>query len=368
MRHRHALIHCFIRRMSAIEEDPTVLVKWRGTEYRVEGARTLGELKERVGGLTGVDAKRQKLMGLPPKAAKGAPDVATLLSLGVKAGQRLMMLGSPEAEHDEHALAAREALATQAGVLDDLADLDEATGLEAVENSAVYLDKIAARVRTYSPKVLAGPRPGKKCLVLDVDYTLFDHRSPAESAAELRRPFLLEFLSGAYEHYDLVIWSATSMSWIELKMAELGVLAPQNSFRLAMLLDAGAMIGVSSPAHGPINVKPLGVLWGLFGGHYSAQNTIMLDDLSRNFLMNPRSGLKIRPCRGMTIAANRDADVELLGLGAYLAVIKDELDLSALDHRRWERAVRRRRGVPLRVGSGGEGAPAAADEVEPESA
>jgi hypothetical protein len=32
------------------------------------------------------------------------------------------------------------------------------------------------------------PRPGKKLLVLDIDYTLFDHRSVAETPLELQRP------------------------------------------------------------------------------------------------------------------------------------------------------------------------------------
>lgn len=47
--------------------------------------------------------------------------------------------------------------------------------------------------------MLSEPRPGKKLLVLDVDYTLFDHRSAAETGNELMRPFLHEFLSSAYD-------------------------------------------------------------------------------------------------------------------------------------------------------------------------
>lgn len=47
-------------------------------------------------------------------------------------------------------------------------------------------------------KVLNEPRPGKKLLVLDIDYTLFDHRSAAETGNELMRPFLHEFLTSAY--------------------------------------------------------------------------------------------------------------------------------------------------------------------------
>lgn len=47
--------------------------------------------------------------------------------------------------------------------------------------------------------VLNEPRPGKKLLVLDIDYTLFDHRSAAEQGYELMRPYLHEFLTSAYK-------------------------------------------------------------------------------------------------------------------------------------------------------------------------
>ena len=40
-------------------------------------------------------------------------------------------------------------------------------------------------------------------------------------------------------------------------------------------------------------VKALGVIW-LKYPQYSRSNTIMFDDLRRNFLMNPANGLKIR--------------------------------------------------------------------------
>jgi NLI interacting factor-like phosphatase. len=47
--------------------------------------------------------------------------------------------------------------------------------------------------------ILNEPRPGKKLLVLDIDYTLFDHRSAAEQGYELMRPYLHEFLTSAYK-------------------------------------------------------------------------------------------------------------------------------------------------------------------------
>jgi ubiquitin-like domain-containing CTD phosphatase 1 len=241
-----------------------VVVKWRGTDFSVEldAEATILTLKRKVGELTGVDAKRQKLMGLPAKAAKAADEA-------LKAGQRLMMMGSPDEEHVAAESAAAEAHVLQATVLDDLDDIDPHTLETPVEHNPIYLAKIGNRIKSYKPKMLAGPRGGKKCLVLDVcaalnsrlprsrarepvsdlvaraprpwprlaarprsgwvwrvavcargqvDYTLFDHRSPAENARQLGRPYLHEFLTLAYERYDIVIWSATSMKWIELKM------------------------------------------------------------------------------------------------------------------------------------------------------
>jgi len=39
-------------------------------------------------------------------------------------------------------------------------------------------------------------------------------------------------------------------------------------------------------------VKPLGVIWGKFP-QWSRTNTVMVDDLRRNFIMNPENGLKV---------------------------------------------------------------------------
>lgn len=147
------------------------------------------------------------------------------------------------------------------------------------------------------------------------------------------RPFLHEFLESAYEDYDIVIWSATGMRWIIEKMQLLGVHSNQN-YKILFYVCSSAMISIYHSDLGVVDVKPLGVIWGKYK-QYSAKNTIMFDDISRNFLMNPQSGLRIRAFRQAHL--NRDKDTELLKLRKYLKDIAEHCeDFTSLNHRKWE--------------------------------
>lgn len=73
-------------------------------------------------------------------------------------------------------------------------------------------------------------------------------------AYELMRPFLHEFLTQAYEDYDIVIWSATGMKWIEEKMRLLGVSTHQD-YKVLFYLDYLAMITVHTTKYGTIDVS-----------------------------------------------------------------------------------------------------------------
>lgn len=56
-------------------------------------------------------------------------------------------------------------------------------------------------------------------------------------------------MQAVYEHYDLVIWSATSMKWIEIKMRELGV-STHSAYKLTALMDHKCMVTIHTARHG----------------------------------------------------------------------------------------------------------------------
>ncbi|KAI1285587.1 Ubiquitin-like domain-containing CTD phosphatase 1 [Halotydeus destructor] len=317
------------------DSDFTLIVKWNGQEFDIDNElisldSSVLELKNAVFKKTGVMPERQKLLGLKLNG-KPAPDTASIGELKLRNKTKLMLMGSKE---EDIAGVSR----APENIPEVVNDLDVPDELEIpIANRGEYLAKIEKRVRDYQIKILNEPRPGKKLLVLDIDYTLFDHRSVAENANQLMRPFLHEFLTDAYQDYDIAIWSATSMKWIEVKMRELGVSTNPN-YKIVFFLDSSAMISVHAPNYGLLDVKPLGVIWGKFD-HYTPQNTIMFDDIRRNFLMNPQNGLRIKAFR--EAHKNRETDRELIKLAQYLKIIAQMDDISTLNHSKWHRVLDR---------------------------
>lgn len=120
-------------------------------------------------------------------------------SLGLKENFKLMMMGSLEET-------IAETQSKPENLPEVLNDFDIEEEEVALQDKEIYLEKIAKRVRDYEVKILNPSRENKKLLVLDIDYTLFDHRSVAESGWELMRPYLHEFLETAYQDYDIAIW------------------------------------------------------------------------------------------------------------------------------------------------------------------
>lgn len=108
-----------------------------------------------------------------------------------------------------------------------------------------------------------------------------------------------EFLTAASKNYEIVIWSATGIKWIEEKMKLLGV-----------------------------STQPL--IWGIFE-QYTCKNTNMFDDIQRNFIMNLKNG----PFKQTHFI--RDKDRELLHLSKYLNDLALHCgEFTKVNYRHWE--------------------------------
>lgn len=267
-------------------------------------------------------------MNLKTKDGSKLSDETKIDDILLKTGKPLVMIGSKE----EDIRSVNEIPDMSEDIVNDLEEVEHTDN--SFEKNEIYLAKIRRRVKEYKIEMINEPRPGKKLLVLDIDYTLFDHRSSAETASELMRPYLHEFLTSAYVNYDIVIWSATSKKWIVEKMKLLGVHNNEN-YKILFYIDYNAMISIHTAERGIVDVKPLAVIWQKFPDFYSNKNTIMFDDIRRNFLMNPQSGLRIKPFSQSHL--NRSTDKELLKLATYLKKIAENCDdFTKLNHRKWE--------------------------------
>lgn len=309
-----------------------VTIKWSGKEYIISNllaTHCISDLKTEINKQTNVKPERQKILGLKTNAGQAVMDTTLLNDLKYKPGQKLMMMGTCEEKIED-------LNKVPENLVEVIDDFDVGTEEIQLHHREENLNKISRRVRELKVNVINPVRVGKKLLVLDIDYTLFDHVSHAEKGTELMRPYLHEFLTSAYEDYDIAIWSATSLKWIEVKMNELGV-STHPDYKIVFYMDCAAMISVYTSAGGLMNVKPLKVIWDMeeFTEHYSPKNTIMFDDLRRNFLMNPQNGLRIEPYKNAH--TNRDKDTELMKLAVYLKKISKLEDLSGLKHRHWHK-------------------------------
>ncbi|MEW5297889.1 MAG: hypothetical protein WDW38_007082 [Sanguina aurantia] len=323
---------------STLSTPTNICIKWNGREmqFAMDATDTVSTLKHRVQGETNVSAKRAKLLGLKLRDGKPASDESCVADLVIKPGAKIMMMGTPDAEIEQ---AAKDA-ASAPEVQDDFDISEEAVAELDISDKPEVQAKLQRRIQSVEVKILNAPRLNKKCLVLDIDYTLFDLGSNAERPEELARPYLHEFLTACYAQYDIIIWSATSMKWVEVKMKELGVLG-HPEYKITCMLDHAAMLTVHTEKYGVFDCKPLAFIWAKFPDQYHASNTIMLDDLRRNYVMNRQQGLVIRPYRKAHLT--RGSDRELLHLTTYLTSIGDRESLADLNHKLWEEFIRRRR-------------------------
>ncbi|KAG0256790.1 hypothetical protein DFQ27_005495 [Actinomortierella ambigua] len=294
--------------------------------FEVDLDYTIGDLKNKLMELTNVQPKRQKLMLVKGKLPD---DNVVLAALSLKDNQTFLMMGTPEANVFKKPEVMPE-------VYNDLEE-DYVPDDETFANHSLNQKNLKKTIEKCEINVMNPLRPGKKLLVLDLDYTLIDCKVlGVHPTFEVIRPGLHEFMTICYEYYDIVIWSQTSWRALEAKVTTLGLLTHEN-YKVSFVMDITSMFSVTSQRDGkPFKhqVKALDIIWSKFPV-FSAKNTIHVDDLSRNFAMNPRSGLKISAFKNGPVA--RQTDRELLHLAEYLANIALNDDFQQLDHKHWKK-------------------------------
>ncbi|KAJ1728484.1 hypothetical protein LPJ61_004010 [Coemansia biformis] len=320
-------------------ESLSLEVVWKGTErypLKVPKYATVLSIKALLEELTEVESEGQKLLGL----VKGRlpRDADTLADLGVQDGTRVRLVGtrtddrlrtreSSWQDHDSDAPAIPDNPAADAGKAE--------SGEEHQVVSVDVRDKLDTIIRSAEVRIMNPPRPGRKLVVLDLDYTLFDCKNMSGNIVEMARPGLHEFLAAVYPYYDLIVWSQTKWHVVECKITLLGMVAHPN-YKITTALDISTMFTVRSIRSGrPVDhqVKALEFIWAWFPGIYTHSNTIHIDDLGRNFALNRQNGLKIRPYKRADSRGR--ADTELYRLTRYMLAIARLPTLEFLDHSQW---------------------------------
>ena len=279
---------------------------------------SVGDLKQLLQDETSVPVERQKLIGL----VKGQlpADEVLLQDLALKKGPpfAFTLMGT----RDEKLFvdpADREDLPE---VFDDF-DLDYAAISEQWHRSKRNAEKLEKFTAKTEINWINERRPGKPLLVLDLDHCLLDfsHARETEVPSEmLKRPGMDVFLSAVYVHYDIVVWSQTSWRWLEVKLTELGMLS-NPGYRICFALDKTSMFTIVSNKESKgkgrgeafkHSVKPLELIWAKCAPFWNATNTLHVDDLSRNFALNPYCGVKCKPYYRKDAAL--DEDMHLLSV------------------------------------------------------
>lgn len=362
---------------AAISTGITLVAKFGKLQHILENldpSTTVAEVKEMLSERTRVLPKRQKLIGLSAASGGKMTDETTLSNLKTtkrksSGALNFILMGTPEAEIPVD----RSERDDLPDVIDDF-DLDFNAGSTQVSYQVLVSCTSVVRVHIFlilssrffqwmqhvanednlkkftsktSVFIMNEPRENKPLMVLDLDHTLLDFSSKTlqrdsdrrvgnGAAAAMKRPHMDEFLTTAYLHYDLVVWSQTSWRWLETKLTELGMLT-NPGYKFCFVLDKTSMFSITSTKRDGSSykhqVKPLQLIWTKYP-RWGAHNTCHLDDLSRNFALNLKSGLKVSAYYRKKTAGRRDA--ELLGLGGYLERLAlSGLPFDKVDFGRW---------------------------------
>lgn len=313
---------------------------WGGKPFTLKIAESdrVFDLKAQLESLTRVPPERQKILGLVK--GKLPPEQERIGNLKLTSGKKFTLVGTPQGDEIKDP----SVLEFLPDVVNDL-DVDFSANPQAAaayENDMRNQRKVREATKKLNLNIMNPLRQEKPLLVLDIDYTILDTK-PLTSGAlpphECLRPRLHEFLEAVYPYYDICFWSQTSWIWIETKLNEMGMFDPGRNYKIAFVLDKSSMFTVFSSRNGKEwthQVKPLQIIWNKLP-HLNASNTVHIDDLGRNFALNPRQGIKIKAFKDCHLP-ERMADRELDKLSRYLIHIASgtDRDFTRCKHQNWE--------------------------------
>ncbi|KAJ3889464.1 hypothetical protein GG344DRAFT_89423 [Lentinula edodes] len=301
----------------------TLQLTWAGKPFSLDIAdsdRVL-DLKTALHDLTRVPPERQKILGLVK--GKLPPDQGRISDLKLTTGKKFTLLGTPEGDEIKDPAQ----LGNLPDVVNDL-DIDftkDPNAVKRYKHDQRNIRKVKEMTDKLSVNIIHPLREGKKLLVLDIDYTILDTKpltSGSLPPAECARPKLHEFLEAIYPYYD------------KTKLVELGMIG-------ANLLDKTCMFTVFTERDGQEwqhSVKALQIIWNHFP-QFNATNTVHVDDLGRNFALNPQCGLKIHAFKNAH-TPEAQADRELDKLARYMVHIAPLSDLRSLSHTNWKTVLK----------------------------
>lgn len=319
-----------------------LLFNWSGKSYtlRIAESDRVFDLKAVLHNLTRVPPERQKILGLVK--GKLLLDEVRIFDLRLATGKKFTLIGTPEGDE----IRDPSQLEFLPDVVNDL-DVDFSEDLaasDAYKNDQRNIRKVNEATAQLELNIIHPLREGKKLLVLDIDYTILDTKpltSGSLPPAECARPRLHEFLEAIYPLYDICIWSQTSWIWLETKLVELGMIGSDRNYQISFVLDKKCMFTIFTERNGKPwthSVKALQIIWNHFP-QFNASNTIHVDDLSRNFALNPKEGLKIQPFKNAHTSGAM-ADRELDKLSRYMLHIANVADFRTLSHKDWKQVIR----------------------------
>ncbi|KAJ5074750.1 ubiquitin-like domain-containing ctd phosphatase 1 [Anaeramoeba ignava] len=313
----------------------TLLINFKSQkiEIEMEKENTIYNLKQKLEELTGVLIKRQKIIGF--KLSGKMPDDSIKLSDSkLVISKKIMLIGTPEKVVQE----IQQVPDDLPEIINDLeydyypSQKDE----EAFHQDSRVQELLKKRIETVNIQPISEMRKNVKLLVLDIDHTIFHLGGKGTTIAELTRPYLHYFLKRISPLYDICIWSQTSWKWIEAKCYEMNLFSNPD-IKITFIMDTSSMIKIKSnhlENDHDHYVKPLEIIWAKLPEFYSPKNTIHVDDLSRNFVLNPKNGLKIKSFDKLEGPSD---DQELLYLTEYLEYIaKYADDFTKLSHENWK--------------------------------